>query len=50
MAPSLRRFRNRVRGRIAFFMGRLRTLFAASKREDRDSKSLRMCPFCRLIG
>jgi hypothetical protein len=49
MAPSLRRFWNRLRGRLAFFVDWLRTSFTAFKREDRDSKSLRMCPFCGLI-
>jgi hypothetical protein len=49
MAPNLRRFRNRLRGRLAFFADWLITRVATFKRKDRDFKSQRMCPFCGLI-
>ena len=49
MAPSLRRIRNRLRGRLAFFADWLMTLLAKFKQKNRHFKSLRMCPFCGLI-
>ena len=49
MALSVRRFRNRLRGRLAFIAEWLISRFTNFKREDRDFKSLRMCPFCGMI-
>jgi hypothetical protein len=49
MAPSLGRFRNRLRRRLAFIADSLRTLLAAFKPGARDFRSQRMCPFCGLI-
>ena len=49
MALNLRRFRNRLRGRLTFFADWLKTWFATFKGKDQDFKSLRMCPFCGLI-
>jgi hypothetical protein len=49
MAPNLRRFRNRLRGQLAFMADWLITWFAKFKRENRNFKPLRMCPFCGLI-
>jgi|KBSMisStaDraftv2_1062788.scaffolds.fasta_scaffold00356_18 hypothetical protein len=49
MAPGLRRFRNRLRARLAFSADWVITLSSTFKRGDRDFKSLRICPFCGLI-
>ncbi len=49
MAPNFRRFRNCLRGKLAFIADSLITWFAKFKRANRDLKSLRMCPFCGLI-
>ena len=49
MAPNLRRFRNRLRRKLAFIADSLMTLLTELKPKGRDFRSQRMCPFCGLI-
>lgn len=49
MEPVLRRFRNRVRRRLASVADTFREMLAASKPRSQDFGSQRMCPFCGLI-
>jgi len=49
MKPVLRRFRNRVRRRLASVTGTFATLLEALKPQSKNLGSQRMCPFCGLI-
>jgi hypothetical protein len=49
IGPKLRRFRTRLRRRLAFITDSFTKLLATLKAEGRDSRPQRMCPFCGLI-
>ena len=49
MKPDLRRFRNRVRRRLASVTNTFAELLAALKPQSKSLGSQMMCPFCGLI-
>jgi hypothetical protein len=49
MEPVLRRFRKRLRRRLAFIVDSFKKQLALLKPPTQDFGSQRMCPFCGLI-